>query len=187
MIKQTLLAVAVLILVGGFVLVWDSPPDAFLRDKPGEVDDVPEVDAFMSDVTSDLYAADGARRYRLSSANVEMYEYQQILKLQKPRLFANNQEGQITTLAANAGWLSVTLEKLQLTGDVRMENSQENQSSLLLTQQLDYLIGNQTLATEKEFHLLNGGADIRGVGLTADLANQRYQIASKVRVSHEPI
>jgi hypothetical protein len=41
MIKQTLLISGLLVIVGGFLLIWDNPPQAFMRKQTGQVDVVP--------------------------------------------------------------------------------------------------------------------------------------------------
>jgi hypothetical protein len=39
MIKQALLAVFLAFMIGGFVLIWDSPPEAFLRQTSSQLYD----------------------------------------------------------------------------------------------------------------------------------------------------
>jgi hypothetical protein len=41
--------------VGGFVLIWDSPPEAFLRQTSSPMDENPQADSYMTAVTSQRF------------------------------------------------------------------------------------------------------------------------------------
>ena len=61
MIQQALLAVFLAFMIGGFVLIWDSPPEAFLRQSNSQMDEKPQADSYMTTVTSRRFSEQGFR------------------------------------------------------------------------------------------------------------------------------
>ena len=193
MIRQLLIAFAVLLLAGGFLLIWDSPPEAFMRAPSAQVDEMPAADAYMTGVSNDLFGKQGALRYHISSPRVELYQQSGKLRLANPFFRAKTIDDKQISLRAINGTLDNPRRALTLYGDVELtiaplgEQSGQSDSILLTSQQLSYNLEESLASTSGEFHLVTGSADIRGEDLSADLNTQHYKIAARVRATHDPI
>ena len=67
MIKQFSLVFSLLLLIGGFLLVWDSPPESFMRSQVGQIEQTPSADSYMTSVVSRRFSADGTEQYTLAT------------------------------------------------------------------------------------------------------------------------
>lgn len=67
MIRQALLISALIFFVGGFLLIWDSPPESFMRKQTGQVEEVPVADSYMTDVSSLKFSSSGSQQFLLTS------------------------------------------------------------------------------------------------------------------------
>ena len=73
MIKQGLFGAFLVIFVGGFLLVWDSPPDAFKRNQTPQVDRPPLADSYMTEITSRQFSDTGKEKFILFAPKVELF------------------------------------------------------------------------------------------------------------------
>ena len=57
MIRQSFIGTALLIIIGWFLLVWDSPPESFMRNNNAERVQQRQVDSYMASITSQRFSA----------------------------------------------------------------------------------------------------------------------------------
>ena len=67
MIRQALLFTTVALIVAGFVLIWDSPPESFLRQANHQLEEKPNADSYMTNITSRRYSVAGNEKFSLNN------------------------------------------------------------------------------------------------------------------------
>ena len=186
MIRQALLAVFLAFMVGGFVLIWDSPPEAFLRQTSSPMDKNPQADSYMTEVTSQRFSVLGREQFKLSSPRIEFFQGESTVDIEQPRFIARGEARQPISLTAQSGQLDNANGRLELNNDVRAEMTSDGGPAKLTTEQLTYLIGSSVATTDQPFNLHSVKGKASGTGLKIDLVNETFAIQSKVRVTHDP-
>jgi hypothetical protein len=67
MIRQSFIGTALLIIIGWFLLVWDSPPESFMRNNTADRVQQRQVDSYMASITSQRFSATGEQLFLLTS------------------------------------------------------------------------------------------------------------------------
>lgn len=186
MIQQALLAVFLALMVGGFVLIWDSPPEAFLRQTSSPMDENPQADSYMTEVTSQRFSALGSEQFKLSSPRIEFFQGESTVDIEQPRFIAKGDARHPIRLTANSGQLDNANGRLDLNNNVRAEITSDGGPAQLTTEQLSYLIDSSVATTDQPFNLHSAQGKASGTGLKVDLVKETFAIQSKVRVTHDP-
>ena len=186
MIQQALLAVFLAFMVGGFVLIRDSPPEAFLRQTSSQMDENPQADSYMTAVTSQRFSALGSEQFKLSSPRIEFFQGEATVNIEQPRFIAKGDARHPIRLTANSGQLDNANGRLDLNNNVRAEMTSDGGPAQLTTEQLSYLIDSSVATTDQPFNLLTAQGKASGTGLKVDLVKETFAIQSKVRVTHDP-
>ena len=92
MIRQFLLGFGLLIMVGGFLLIWDSPPKSFMRQQQGQVEKVPSADSYMIAVTSRRFSKTGGEQLIISSPKIELYTGDSKVLMSQPSILSIDQQ-----------------------------------------------------------------------------------------------
>ena len=186
MIQQALLAVFLALMIGGFVLIWDSPPEAFLRQTSSQMDEKPQADSYMTTVTSRRFSELGSEQFSLSSPRIEFFQGESTVKVQQPQFLAQGDAAQPIALTADSGVLDSAGGRLDLQNDVLGQMTTDEGVATLTTERLTYLIYSSVATTDQPFKLLSEQGKATGTGLKIDLVNETFAIQSKVRVTHDP-
>jgi LPS export ABC transporter protein LptC len=186
MIKQALLTVFIILIVGGFVLVWDSPPESFLRQSSNQMDKNLQADSYMTGVVSQRFSELGSKQFSLSSPRIDFFQDESMVNIQQPRFLAQDDRRHPIELTANSGYLDSASGKLDLDDNVRAEMTTAQGVSELTTEHLTFLIDSSVATTDQPFNLLTEQGKASGTGLKIDLINETFAIQSKVRVTHDP-
>ncbi len=189
MIRQFLLGVGLLIMVGGFLLVWDSPPQSFMRTQQGQVEKVPSADSYMIAVSSRRFSKTGSEQLLINSPKIELFSGDSNALILQPSIVSIDEQTGAKAIALNAqqARLSDDGETLTLNGNVIAVINGEQGNSTLSTETLSFLPATNTAATEDRFKLVTPQVKISGQGLDANLANKVFTIKSKVHAVHDPI
>ena len=188
MIKQFSLIFSLLLLIGGFLLVWDSPPESFLRKQVGQVEENPSADSYMTEVVSHRFGKDGGEQYVLRSPKMDFFTHNSELKLREPQLIAKQSQGfDLINLQANRGILTDNGETLLLDGNVMAIVDGSQGTTQLAAANISFLPATNVASTEGRFNLRTPQVTLSGKGLKANLANEVFTIKSKVRAVHEPL
>jgi len=187
MIRQALLTFILALMVGGFLLIWDSPPESFIRQKGGQFEKDPRADSYMTEITSRRFSAEGTEKFSLSSSRIEFFEGSSVLTLAEPLFLTQRPHGKPLTLQAIQGQLNGALGILDLDGNVRADINTRGNLALLTSEHLTYLIDSSIAKTDSSFKLLSPQSKMSGSGLHIDLQKEIITIKSNVRVIHEPI
>lgn len=192
MINQVLFYAFLVFFVGGFLLVWDSPPDTFMGNQTPQVNSIPRADSYMTQITSRQFSDTGKEKFILFAPKVELFSDASETLLTEPKLISFGiKAGLINTktlrIKAKNGTLANNGEILTLTNDVVVTIEAAEGNTQLNTERLVYLPDSETASTGIPFKLRSPQVKISGKGLQADFSNQKYTIKSEVHAVHEPI
>ena len=120
MIRQSFIGTALLIIVGWFLIVWDSPPESFMRDSKTSVVQEIQVEGYMASITSQRFSVTGEQLFLITSPKMQLFEGDSRLELTQPRFFSlpegPNNKGKGIAFLADFGTLSGTGDRLSLLG-----------------------------------------------------------------------
>ncbi|MGB1158604.1 MAG: LPS export ABC transporter periplasmic protein LptC [Porticoccaceae bacterium] len=191
MIRQLLLLVALGVLIGGFLLVWDSPPESFLKSPSAKVERLPDADSYMENITSYKFSAAGHRAFTLHSAKGFFYDRQSRLVLDHPSFQSTTAEAspELLNVTADRGELQLTEsgDILQLGGNVKAQWLSTEGLTDLRAEALTYLIDKRIARAQQGFKLTSPQAELSGEILSADFENGITEIQSGVRAVYESL
>ena len=187
--KQFFFLVSLAVMIAGFVLIWDSPPESFLRAQTGKVDRLPSADSYMINVTSYKFAEDGGKQFSLKSSKMSFFSKKSQLILEKPNLVATqmaNKGGEVQIIANN-GSLSKNTQTFEFTGQVNANWGTTDKKTLLTAGGLTYFVPSSTAKAYDGVQLKTPQTEMTGETLSADFQAEIFTIESKVRATYEPI
>ena len=188
MIKQSFIMLILVIFVSWFLIVWDSPPESFIREKPTKMVDRGRVDSYMLGVTSRRFSDIGDEVFLLTSSKMEILSSSSDVLLTDPRFVSVSDHNSDTetgvSFDAERGVLKDNGSYLSLSGNVEAVIAGSNIEKTLTSEALVYDSRLKLITTGEPFTLLSPGLSISGVGLNADLDQQTFKIFSKTRSLH---
>ena len=191
MIRQSFIGTALLIIIGWFLLVWDSPPESFMRNNTADRVQQRQVDSYMASITSQRFSATGEQLFLLTSPKMQLFTGDSRLELTQPRFIvlpkgANN-KGKGVAFLADFGTLSGTGDRLSLIGNVKAVITGTEQEKTLTSTSLEYQPTKMIISTEDNFTLKTMQSSLIGKGLVGDLNKDLFTIKSKVHGVHDAI
>jgi LPS export ABC transporter protein LptC len=188
MIKQSFILLILVIFVSWFLIVWDSPPESFIREKPSEMVSQGQVDSYMLGVTSRRFSDIGNEIFLLTSSKMEILLSSPDVLLTDPRFVSvSDQKNALETAVsfdAERGILKDNGSFLSLSGNVEAIIAGSNIEKTLTSEALDYDSKLKLVTTGEPFTLLSPGVSLSGVGLNADLGKETFKIFSETRALH---
>ena len=185
--KQFFFINALALITAGFLLVWESPPESFLRPQSGKVQTLPSADSYMHEVTSYKFADSGAKQFTLNSDKASYYNNKSLLIMDSPTLQSTQtSKPETIKIVAEKGLLSTDSETLELIGDVNAHWYTDEGKKQLTAGKITYLITSDTAQAEGGFQLNTPQAQLTGKTLSTDLQNGTTTITSRVRAIYEP-
>ena len=191
MIRQSFIGTALLIIIGWFLLVWDSPPESFMRNNTADRVQQRQVDSYMASITSQRFSATGEQLFLLTSPKMQLFTGDSRLELTQPRFIAlpkgANNKGKGVAFLADFGTLSGTGDRLSLIGNVKAVITGTEQEKILTSTSLEYQPTKMIISTEDNFTLKTMQSSLIGKGLVGDLNKDLFTIKSKVHGVHDAI
>lgn len=189
MIRQALLISALIFFVGGFLLIWDSPPESFMRKQTGQVEEVPVADSYMTDVSSLKFSSSGEQQFLLTSDRAKYFNKKTKLTLKQPTIVTieTRADSDQLSIKAKRGTLSNNGNKVFLQDDVVAVSTSNEGQTVLTSDDLTYLPNSNSATNKGPFKLKSPQVKLSGTGLNANFTNEVFIIKSKVRAIHEPI
>ena len=191
MIRQSFIGTALLIIIGWFLLVWDSPPESFMRNNTADRVQQRQVDSYMASITSQRFSATGEQLFLLTSPKMQLFTGDSRLELTQPRFIAlpkgANNKGKGVAFLADFGTLSGTGDRLSLIGNVKAVITGTEQEKILTSTSLEYQPTKMIISTEDNFTLKTVQSSLIGKGLVGDLNKDLFTIKSKVHGVHDAI
>ena len=189
MIRQFLLGFSLLVIVGVFLLIWDSRPQSFMRNQPGQVEKIPRADSYMNKVTSHRFSKTGSKELVISAPKIELFSGDSGVVISKPSVISLDKKTGANAVKLNAqlGRISNDSEILTLSGDVVAVINGQQGITTLNTMTLSYRPATNIASTEDSFKLVTPQVRISGQGLDANLTKELFTIKSKVQAIHVPL
>lgn len=186
--KQFFLMAVLAVMIGGFLLIWESPPESFLRLETNSVDELPSADSYMKGVTSYKFSNTGNQQYRLESTNAFFYNQESMLVLENPTFKASQVDTTASELSiiADRGLLANDRETIELTGKVSADWSTEEGRNLLTAKKLSYFVNDHLAKADRGFKLKTPQAEVTGKNFATDLKAGITTITSNVNAIYEP-
>lgn len=185
MIKPFVLMATAATMIASFLLIWDSPPESFLRQPSGQVEQTPVADSYMHDVHMRTFSASGAQQFAIVAEQIDLFTGKEEVYLVKPLISSRENTPDQLSIKASLGVLDRAKNRFMLSGDVRLETYQPPRSTVLTTDQLSYFGDTGLVTSEALFELTNLQARIRGKGLTADTQNRIYRFEEQVSAVYD--
>ena len=185
MIKPFVLMATAAIMIASFLLIWDSPPESFLRQPSGQVEQTPVADSYMHDVQMRTFSASGVQQFAILAEQINLFTGKEEVYLVKPLISSRENSPDQLSITASLGELDRAKNRFMLSGDVRLETYQPARTTVLTTDQLSYFGDTGLVTSEALFELTNLQARIRGKGLTADTQNRIYRFEEQVSAVYD--
>jgi LPS export ABC transporter protein LptC len=191
MIRQLLLFAALGVLIGGFLLVWESPPESFLKSSSAQTERLPDADSYMENITSYKFSSAGNKAFTLHSTQGFFYDRESLLVLSHPSFQSSSGEAspELLNITAARGELQLTEDgdTLQLGGNVNAQWRSSKGLTHLNTEVLIYLIDERIARAQQGFSLKSPDAQLRGETLSTDFVSEITAIQSGVKAVYEAL
>ena len=187
MIRQFFYIVLLTSLTSTLLLIWDSPPESFLRTESGKVGQLPIADSYMKNIKSDLYSTDGSKQSALEASKISFFRDQSQLFIEQPMFLGLSVVGNSGQLAVAANDGIFLKDKLifEFSGKVNASWQTKDGWALLKTSKLSYFIDDGIAKASSGSHLQTPQAKISGSAFTVDFPAEVFTVESKVRAIHE--
>lgn len=185
MIRPFALMVTAAAMIVSFLLIWDSPPESFLRQSGGQTEQMPVADSYLRDAHARAFSTSGAKQFSIIAEQIDFFSDMEDLFIVKPIISSHENRSDQLLISASIGVLDRVKNQFTLSGDVRLEAYQQPQTTVLRTDQLSYFVDTGLIASDASFDLTSSQMKIRGKGLTADPANHLYTFKEQVKAIYE--
>ena len=189
MIRQSGISLILLLIVGWFLVVWDSPPESFLQKNDDQLVQKRSVDSYMTGISSRRFSERGDELFLLTSSKMELFNGESRLELSAPRFVSvtTKTDGEDTGVSfiANSGTLSEDGQQLVLKGAVEAVIAGTKNQSTMTSESLNYNASKMLITTDGKFDLITPTLSISGRGLNADLSEETFTMKSNVSAVHE--
>ena len=188
MIRQIFFISVSLLMLGWFLIVWDSPPESFLQQKNKKIFTQDSIESFMTNSETQIYSNNGKKMLTLKATKLESLEGEKILTLYEPRALGSsqNESFEISSFSLSSEKGTFDPEK----GDLKLFNSVEGilQTSTgqrnLSSSSINYNIPRMALSSQNRFNLQEENHEITGEKFLIDLKNNNTILFSKISATY---
>ena len=189
MIKQFFFMVCLILVTGSMLLIWDSPPESFLRQEANLVNKLPSADTYMTNVETFIFSSDGSKKYSLTASEMSLFSDQAEVKLIKPQFRALEigiQRSEVN-ITANQGLITKSSQAIQFIGDVEANWQAHKGPTALTAGALNYSVKEDSASATNGIKLMTPDSSIIGESFSADFKTELLRIESGVRATHDAI
>lgn len=189
-----------LILLLVVAALWDRSPNELLQPEVAQAPEFPQ--AFMVQMQTRLFDAEGRLNYHLTSEKAEHYQpnpnratEQDYTLIKQPRIRLYPADAEPWFARANRGRSDADAENVQLLGDVRAWQENEQDFAELTTSELWLQPTKEYAHTDKAVKIRAAQGTTDAIGMQADLSSERIELLAQVRslflpqkseTTHEP-
>ena len=186
--RRLIFTTAILILCGIFLLLWDSPPEAFLA-KPtiNTSEELPAADGYMLNTETIKYDDKGLRSYILTTTETRYFERGKKFELDKPEMVTFDHKNPLHPWQLNArqGKIFRGGERIVLTGDVyAWQDTSVTARNELRSQQLVLFPDTHIAESKKQVTINTPEGRTSGTGMWANLQQERFKLLKNVKGVH---
>ena len=188
MIRQIFFVSVSLLMLGWFLIVWDSPPESFLQQKNKKIFTEDSIESFMTNSETQIYSNNGKKMLTLKATKLESLEGEKILTLYEPRAIGSNQNESFEISSFSLSSEKGTFDPDK--GDLKLFNSVEGilQTSAgqrnLSSSSINYNIPKMALSGQSNFNLQEKNHEITGEKFLIDLKNNNTILFSKISATY---
>lgn len=189
MIKQFFLTACLVIVTASFLLLWDSPPESFLRPDSSKVENLPSADSYMSNIKSTVFSEDGTKKYSLEATEIAIFSGLSELKLSQPLLIAYQTGNQQThfKVRSETGTLYKNSQIFEFDGNVNANWTSLDGKTALIAGNLSYSMKKDSASATNGIQLITPKSKLSGDSLSANFASKIVTIKSRVRGVYDAI
>ena len=188
MIRQIFFVSVSSLMLGWFLIVWESPPESFLQQKNKKIFTQDSIESFMTNSETQIYSNNGKKMLTLKATKLESLEGEKILTLYEPRALGSSQNESFEissfSLSSNKGTFDPERGDLQLfnsvEGILQTSAGQRNLSS----SSINYNIPTMALSSQSRFNLQEENHEITGEKFLIDLKNNNTILFSKISATY---
>ena len=181
-----IIGIAGLITVG-FLLIWDSPPEAFLNNSERSPEQMLVADSYMREVTTRVYASDGYKRFSIEAPQIELFENLSEIFIINPRIISYENGLSTLEVSAETGVLAQMKNQIDLNGKIRVKAKTKKDLAFLKTEKLTYFTDSGLITGNTHFDFRNSRAKIQGKGLEAYPEKGIYNFLNQVQGVYESL
>lgn len=188
MIRQIFFVSVSLLMLGWFLIVWDSPPESFLQQKNKKIFTQDSIESFMTNSETQIYSNNGKKMLTLKATKLESLEGEKILTLYEPRALGSSQNESFEISSFSLSSKKGTFDPER--GDLQLFNSVEGilQTSAgqrnLSSSSINYNIPTMALSSQSRFNLQEKNHEITGEKFLIDLKNNNTILFSKISATY---
>ena len=188
MIRQIFFVSVSLLMLGWFLIVWDSPPESFLQQKNKKIFTQDSIESFMTNSETQIYSNNGKKMLTLKATKLESLEGEKILTLYEPRALGSSQNESFEISSFSLSSKKGTFDPER--GDLQLFNSVEGilQTSAgqrnLSSSSINYNIPTMALSSQSRFNLQEKNHEITGEKFLIDLKNNDTILFSKINATY---
>ena len=188
MIRQIFFVSVSLLMLGWFLIVWDSPPESFLQQKNKKIFTQDSIESFMTNSETQIYSNNGKKMLTLKATKLESLEGEKILTLYEPRALGSSQNESFEISSFSLSSKKGTFDPER--GDLQLFNSVEGilQTSAgqrnLSSPSINYNIPTMALSSQSRFNLQEKNHEITGEKFLIDLKNNNTILFSKISATY---
>ena len=188
MIRQIFFVSVSLLMLGWFLIVWDSSPESFLQQKNKKIFTQDRIESFMTNSETQIYSNNGKKMLTLKAAKLESLEGEKILTLYEPRAIGSSQNESFEISSFSLSSQKGTFDPDK--GDLKLFNSVEGilQTNAgqrnLSSSSINYNIPKMALSGQSNFNLQEKNYEITGEKFLIDLKNNNTILFSKISATY---
>jgi LPS export ABC transporter protein LptC len=189
MIKQFFFTLCLILITGSMLLIWDSPPESFLRPNTNVVDKLPSADTYMKNIQTYIFSADGSKKYSLAATEMSLFSKQSEITLVKPKFLALEIGDQFNevNITADQGLISKASSTLKFIDKVKAKWQSKSGDIALTAGTFTYSLKEDNVSATNGVKLYTPESSISGDSFSADFKTELLKIESGVRATHDAI
>lgn len=186
--RRLFFTATLLIISAIFLLVWDSPPKAFLNpSQPNIQQELSQADGYMLNTETVRYNHDGSRNYTITTTESRYYKRAGTFELDNPDMTIFNNEDPLHPwfLKSKQGEVFSEEQRVVLTKDVHAWQAKNvDDRNELQTQRLVLFPDKQVAESDKKVIITTPRGRTTGIGMWANLDQERFKLLDNVKGIH---
>ena len=185
MIKNYALIIAAALLTVGFLLVWDSPPESFLKKTEGLPEAMPLADSYMRKVNTRVFSLDGRVQFSLHAPQIKFFRNAFEISILDPIVISQENSGRKVEISAESGMLNQISHQIELVGNVQITAGLGSDMAILETEILTYFPDDGLVESDRDFEFENTRGKVYGTGIEAYPDKGHYKFLAQVQGIYE--
>jgi len=163
---------------------------AWIQGRDGETDSFvgpPRSDYVLSDFSMRALDADGKLAFVVESPRLARHPWLGTFAIDEPRFVILDGNADTWNASARSGWVRKDAKELRLSDAVAADRVADADSTplSLRTERLTALLDSDRMTSDAPVTITQPGLILRGVGLDADLKQDRFSLLADVRARYE--